>query len=70
MLVCVCNGVSDKDIDAAIHEGATECRQIRKSLSIGKCCGQCTSYAKDLISDKMADMQNAASAQFAYEVRV
>jgi bacterioferritin-associated ferredoxin len=70
MLVCVCNGVSDKDIDSAIHEGATECREIRSSLGIGNCCGQCTSYAKDLISEKMTDMQNAASAQFAYEVRV
>ena len=70
MLVCVCNGISDKDIDSAIHEGATECRQIRGSLGIGKCCGQCTSYAKEMISEKMANMQSAASMQLAYEVRV
>lgn len=70
MLVCVCNGVSDKDIDAAIHDGATECREIRGSLGIGKCCGQCTSFAKELITEKMVDLQNAAGIPLAYEVRV
>ncbi|KZY34238.1 MULTISPECIES: (2Fe-2S)-binding protein [unclassified Oleiphilus] len=70
MLVCVCNGISDKDIDSAIHEGATECKVIRDSLGIGKCCGQCTTYAKDLISEKMTSMQNTAAMQLALEVRV
>jgi bacterioferritin-associated ferredoxin len=70
MLVCVCNAISDKDIDSAIHEGATECKKIRTSLGIGSCCGQCTSFAKELISEKISESQAVAGMQFAYEVRV
>ncbi len=70
MLVCVCNGVSDKDIDAEILDGTSECKQIRGNLGIGNCCGQCTRFAKDLINQKMTQQQSAMSQSLSYAVSV
>ena len=70
MLVCVCNGVSDKDIDTLIHEGVCSSEEIRGSLGIGNCCGQCATYAKDLINEKITSTQTVTAKQIAYEIRL
>lgn len=70
MLVCVCNGISDRDIDNALKEGASSFSDMRKSLGLGACCGQCASFAKDMISDKIAEAQTSSNYALAYEIRV
>lgn len=68
MLVCVCKGISDKQIDASLAEGATSFRAIKSELGLGSCCGQCIPFAKDMVADKMADMQLSQNYHLAQEI--
>ena len=70
MLVCVCNGISDKDIDSAMQQGASSYGELRRSLGLASCCGQCASYAKDLVNEKIAENQAASAFHLAQEIRV
>jgi len=69
MLVCICKGITDKTIEDEVYNGASSFSQIRRSLGLGSCCGQCTSYAKDLISNTISQFQLNHSSQLAYEIK-
>lgn len=68
MLVCLCNGISDKHIDTELSEGASNFKDIKARLGIGNCCGQCVSFAKALVSDKITETQSAQAFHLAHEV--
>ncbi|MGE4430690.1 MAG: bacterioferritin-associated ferredoxin [Sphingobium sp.] len=52
MLVCVCNGIREKDFRAAVREGApTPCSAYARFGHKPK-CGQCVSFAKTIIADE------------------
>ena len=70
MLVCVCKGISDKQIDSALAEGASGYKAIKSELGLGTCCGQCVPFAKAMVADKMADMQISQAFHLAQEIRV
>ena len=68
MLVCICNAISDRAIEDAIHQGASSFRDISKALGIGNGCGQCASYARNLIDDKLGQMQLSQSFHLAINI--
>ncbi len=68
MLVCICNGISDKDIENAIHEGAASFGDVHAALGVGGCCGQCASYAKTLVSDTISQLQTSQAFYLAQEL--
>jgi bacterioferritin-associated ferredoxin len=68
MLVCLCNGISDKQIDSALSEGASNFKDIKSSLGIGNCCGQCVPFAKEMVSEKITEIQSAQSFHLAHEI--
>ncbi len=68
MLVCICHGISDKDIKNAIHEGATGFRDIRASMKVGSGCGQCVSFAKALVDETVTALQSSQPFHLAYEL--
>lgn len=41
MYVCVCQGVTARQISATISNGATSFKALRDELGIGTCCGKC-----------------------------
>lgn len=41
MIVCLCHGVRDRDIDAAISEGATTVGEVGRACGAGTGCGAC-----------------------------
>ena len=69
MLVCICKGITDKSIEDQIHSGTSSFSEIRKNLGLGSCCGQCASYAKELISNKISQLQLNHSSQLAFEIK-
>jgi bacterioferritin-associated ferredoxin len=69
MLVCICNGISDKDIKNAIHEGATGFSDIRASMKVGSGCGQCVAFAKALVDETISTLQSTRANHLAYELR-
>ncbi|MEZ5656793.1 MAG: (2Fe-2S)-binding protein [Sphingobium sp.] len=52
MLVCVCNGIREKDFRSAVREGATGPYDAYARLGRRPKCGQCVSFAKTLIADE------------------
>jgi len=69
MLVCICKGISDKTIEDQIHSGASSFSEIRRKLGLGSCCGQCASYAKELISNTIGQLKLNNNAHLAFEIK-
>jgi bacterioferritin-associated ferredoxin len=49
MIVCVCNNISDREIRQAIDLGITSMDELRRDLGVATCCGQCASYAEQVL---------------------
>ena len=64
MIVCVCNNISDREIRQAIELGITSMDELRADLGVATCCGQCASYAEEVLNEHLAklDAQVAAPA--------
>ena len=45
MYVCICNGVTESDIDEAVRDGARSLDCLTERLGVASCCGQCEEYA-------------------------
>lgn len=50
MYVCICNGITDKQIRAAVAEGATSLEQLEAKLGVASQCGSCAEHALSLIA--------------------
>jgi bacterioferritin-associated ferredoxin len=51
MYVCLCHGVTDHEIRAAVSLGADTLDAISQQLGVGTRCGCCRETAAQLISD-------------------
>ena len=54
MIVCVCNAIREKDLRAAVRSGNEKPADVYARLGRKPKCGQCLSFARDLISVKAA----------------
>ncbi len=45
MIVCVCNNISDREIRQAIDLGISSMDELRETLGVATCCGNCLTYA-------------------------
>jgi bacterioferritin-associated ferredoxin len=51
MIVCVCNGVSDRDVKAAIKNGMTSVEALSANLGVASGCGCCRETCADMIAE-------------------
>lgn len=51
MYVCVCNGVTDKQIIKAADNGAMTLQDLSDELKVATCCGRCASCAKKVLRE-------------------
>lgn len=49
MYICICRAVTDKDIRAALEEGACTMRELRQRLGVCSDCGKCGPHARKLL---------------------
>jgi bacterioferritin-associated ferredoxin len=49
MFVCVCNGITDRQIEEAIDAGASSLEELTCALGVGAGCGTCGDYARHLL---------------------
>jgi len=47
MIVCVCNRVSDRDINRLVSEGVSSFEELQLATGTATCCGRCESCARD-----------------------
>jgi bacterioferritin-associated ferredoxin len=62
MYVCLCQGVTDRQIREAVEDGASTMRQLRKELGVAASCGRCAMHAKALLDESRQDVRNLSLA--------
>lgn len=59
MYVCVCNAVTERQIEEAVENGAKTVKDLNAELGVGSDCGSCVSCAKACL--KAAKQTNAVA---------
>ncbi len=54
MYVCICQGVTDRQIREAVDEGCCTMRELRRQLGVAATCGRCAPYAKQMLDETRA----------------
>jgi bacterioferritin-associated ferredoxin len=63
MYICVCKGITDKELEEQylLHQGNTH--QILKALGVGSECGICLTEAIDHLNQNQANFQQHKPSQ-------
>lgn len=56
MYVCLCKGITDTQIRAAVQDGASSMQELRNSLGVASQCGKCGVLARDIVRDSLGSM--------------
>ena len=59
MIICICNNISEKEIDDAIERGSSKVSDVYQALGCKPQCGSCMDYIKDQIKIKTNDIEIA-----------
>ena len=54
MVVCICNAIREKDMRAAVRCGSDKPSDVYARMGRKLKCGQCLSFARDIISKTAA----------------
>lgn len=65
MYVCICNGITDKQIRNAVAGGATSLQLLRDELGVASQCGSCTEQALSFLDDNPAQTNLGKSLFYA-----
>jgi bacterioferritin-associated ferredoxin len=53
MYVCLCQGISEKRLQQAIHEGARSFEQLQSCTGVATCCGACEPCAREMLAERV-----------------
>lgn len=53
MYVCVCNKITEKQLEQAVESGSHSLKGLQKALNLGTNCGSCLPLAKSLLGDNL-----------------
>jgi bacterioferritin-associated ferredoxin len=59
MIVCVCAGVSERQLEAVVAGGATTLKEVGRRCGAGTGCGACRSLVRDVLRRAHADAATA-----------
>jgi len=45
MFICICNAITERQVQAAVAEGATTIADLQIDLGVSTCCGRCEETA-------------------------
>ena len=51
MYVCICNGITDKQIRRAASAGANSLWDLQSKLGVAAGCGSCQDHAKSILAE-------------------
>lgn len=60
MYVCVCQGVTERQIHEAARNGASRLKDLRQQLGVTRDCGRCATCAHECLKDARKAQQSAA----------
>ena len=56
MYVCLCKGITDTQIQNAVHDGAHSLGKLRKSLGVATQCGKCSSLTREILDETLQEV--------------
>jgi bacterioferritin-associated ferredoxin len=56
MYVCLCKGITDTQIRAAVEDGANSIKEVNRTLGVASQCGKCGILARDIVRESLADL--------------
>ena len=59
MIICLCNNISEKEIEDAIERGSTKATDVYDALGCKPQCGSCMDFIKDKILVKSNNIEVA-----------
>jgi bacterioferritin-associated ferredoxin len=68
MIVCVCNGISDRDVKTAIKNGMSSVEQLSANLGVANGCGCCRETCSDMIAEHACSGGGCSSILGAFPV--
>ena len=51
MYICICNGVTEREIRRCIDQGARSLADLQRELGVAAGCGQCATSARCLLRE-------------------
>ncbi|QMT33842.1 (2Fe-2S)-binding protein [Conchiformibius steedae DSM 2580] len=58
MYVCICNAVTDRQIQDTVAAGASSLNDLQDSLGVASCCGCCADLASSFLNAANGAGQN------------
>lgn len=62
MYVCLCNGITDREIKQSIREGASSLQDLHDHLGVASQCGQCACLTQELLEQSGDEALNGGLA--------
>jgi bacterioferritin-associated ferredoxin len=62
MYICLCRGISDRQIREVVNRGAESLDEVKAHLPVAGCCGCCEDAARELISSCKNSSADRAAA--------
>ena len=66
MYVCICKGITDTQIRAAVENGASSMRDLRNALGVASQCGKCSMVTREIVRESLDNL--ADNEQLFYAV--
>lgn len=70
MIVCLCEGVSDREIKSAAKSGARSLKQVTRSCGAGGGCGACHRQIEEIVDQCSAERRPSLTLRAALPVLV
>jgi bacterioferritin-associated ferredoxin len=65
MYICLCHGITDRQIRRVVQQGAGTLGEVQLTLPVGGCCGRCEDAARELIRETHEQEVHRRDAVFA-----
>ena len=62
MIVCLCAGISDRDVHAAAAAGARRCADVFRSKERLPRCGACVDLIRNILCERECDSSSCGTA--------
>jgi len=64
MYVCLCQGITDKQIRAAVASGATTLEAVSHALGVASQCGECGDLAGEIVRKSLEGCDQSTADLF------